>query len=211
MDDNALALCELSNDLVYAKIPKDKLWYYISHSLEAGRDLAKEYQGNDIMTLYRENHIQINYLDKSTEKFGVMLRGNAVLSQKGCSVELYRESISLLAAHSRVEGGALLDYDTALWIHLAHEFYHYLEFKNGTTISMQLEPVKTINTKLFVRKAHVKRCEEIAAHAFAKELLKLPVLPNYYDYLYLIDCGKMTQIQFESMLKKNSELLHAEG
>ncbi len=207
MDDHALALCELSNDLIYGKIPKDKLSYYVSNSLLAGEDAAKKYQGSDIFELYRKNGIQINYLEKSSEQFGVMLRGNIVLSGKGCSVELYRESIRQLAAHSKTEDGAALNYDSALRIHLAHEFYHFLEYREGSTISMRLNPVKTLDLKFYSRRAHVRRCEEVAAHAFAKELLGLPVLPNYYDYLYLIDCGKLSRFKFETMLETNRKLL----
>lgn len=207
MDDHALALCELSNDLIYGKIPKDKLFYYVSNSLLAGKDAAKKYQGSDILKLYQENGIRVDYLDKSPEQFGVLLRGNAVLSGKDCSVELYRESIRQLAAHSKTEDGAALDYDFALRIHLAHEFYHFLEYREGTTISMRLDPVKTLDLKFYSRRAHVRRCEEVAAHAFAKELLGLPVLPNYYDYLYLIDCGKLSRSKFESMLETNRKLL----
>jgi hypothetical protein len=207
MDDNTLALCELSNDLAYAKIPQEKFLYYISHSLESGRKAAKEFQGCDIIKLYDEHHIHIKYLKESKERFGIMLRGSVILSQKECSVELYNTSISELAAHSKFDGGALLDYDSALRIHLAHEFYHFWEYKNGNTISMRLDTVQTLKLKFYTRNAHVKRCEEIAAHAFTKELLKLPVLPNYYDYLYLIDCGKLTQSAFETLLMRNSSLL----
>lgn len=207
MDDRVLALCELSNDLIYGKIPKDKLSYYVSNSLLAGKDAARQFQGCDIFELYRKNEIQINYLEKSSEQFGVMLRGNIVLSGKGCSVELYRESIRQLAAHSKTEDGAALNYDSALRIHLAHEFYHFLEYREGSTIATRLEPVITLNLKFCARRAHVRRCEEVAAHAFAKELLALPVLPNYYDYLYLIDCGKLTRFQFETMLETKRQLL----
>jgi hypothetical protein len=208
MDDNTLALCELSNDLVYAKIPQEKLWYYISNSQESGRNAAREFRNCDVLKLYDEYHIRIKYLNKSTERFGILLRGSAILSQKECCVELYRTSITELAEHSKFDGGTLLDYDSALRIHLAHEFYHFLEYKKGITISMRLDPVQTLKLKLYARNVHVKRCEEIAAHAFAKELLKLPVLPNYYDYLYLIDCGKLTQFAFETMLEKNRSLLY---
>lgn len=208
MDDNTLALCELSNDLVYAKIPKKKLQYYISRSLESGKSAAEKYKGCDIQELYKINNISIKYLDKSTEHFGVLLRGSAVLSKKECSVELYRSSIMELAEHSKLEGGNLLDYNTALAIHLAHEFYHFLEYVSGKPISMQLDAVQTFDFKLFTRSAHVRRCEEIAAHAFAKELLNLSVLPNYYDYLYLIDCGKMTQISFDNMIEKYHAILN---
>lgn len=55
-----------------------------------------------------------------------------------------------------------------------------------------LDPV--INFKLFKLKkyAHIKRCSEIAAHAFVKEFLNLDTLPNHYDFEYLIQNKKMS-------------------
>ncbi len=41
MDDRILAACELSNDLIFQKIPKDRLAYYIDVPLAAGRKAAR--------------------------------------------------------------------------------------------------------------------------------------------------------------------------
>jgi hypothetical protein len=54
----------------------------------------------------------------------------------------------------------------------------------------------------FTRKARIQRCSEIAAHAFAKELLGLKELPNVYDYIYLVNSGKMKKDYFAGMLKE---------
>lgn len=209
MEDEVLALCELSNDLVYEKIPEDKLRYYIGESLKAGREAALPLEGRDILELYRENRIRIHYQDRSPGKFGVLLRGSAEMDEKECGVTLYRASIAELAGHAKSEGEPLLDYDGALRIHLAHEFYHFQEYRQGSVISARLDPVVTLRIGRYARTAHVRRCEEIAAHAFAKELLGLPVLPNYYDYLYLIDTGAMTKADFDKMLERRRALLKA--
>ena len=42
MEDRILAMCELSNDLLFHKIPRERLGYYVDASLEAGRQLGGE-------------------------------------------------------------------------------------------------------------------------------------------------------------------------
>jgi len=208
MDDRALALCELSNDLLYQKIPREKLAYYVDNSLLAGKTAAAEFAGQDLLQLYAKNNIRIAYYDKSGERFGVTFRAQTTMSKKECKVELFRASVNELASHSRFQGKNMLNYQAALDVHLAHEFFHFLEYKRGQFVSAQLDRIQTLTLPFFTRYAHISRCSEIAAHAFAKELLGLPVLPNFYDYLYLIDLKKTTQKDFDAMYDSNCKILY---
>lgn len=122
-----------------------------------------------------------------------------VMDAKGCSVEIYRDSIEALAKHSRWKD-TVLTCEQALEIHLAHEFFHILEYLENSSVVKEMEPVQTFSFFGLRRFSQVQRCGEIAAHVFAKELLKLPVLPNLYDYLYLIGTGKMTPLAFDDMV-----------
>ena len=130
------------------------------------------------------------------------------MSKKECKVELFRASVNELASHSRFQGKNMLNYQAALDVHLAHEFFHFLEYKRGQFVSAQLDRIQTLTLPFFTRYAHISRCSEIAAHAFAKELLGLPVLPNFYDYLYLIDLKKTTQKDFDAMYDSNCKILY---
>jgi len=207
MDDRVLALCELSNDLLYHKIPLEKLPYYVDNSLAAGRTAAEEFKGREIKQLYRENKIEIEYFDKSSERFGVSFRGQSTMSKKGCKVELYRSSVKELARHSCFNNEKVLDYETALQVHLAHEFFHFLEYQRDKFVSDQLDTIQTMKLLFFTRTVHINRCSEIAAHAFAEVMIGLPVLPNFYDYLYLMDTAKMTQKSFDAMIENNGKIL----
>lgn len=208
MDDRVLALCELSNDLLYAKIPRERLAYYVDESLSRGAGAAHEFSGHDIHELYRKNRIAIEYSEAGNSSYGVILRGQAVLSKTECKVELYRASIEELARHSIYDGALALDYESALKVHLSHEFFHWLEYSRNAPVPEGLEGVTSFSFLGFQRKSRINRCSEIAAHAFAKELLSLPFLPNLYDYMYLMDTGKLLPGQFEGLLK-NMELLLA--
>lgn len=206
MDDRVLALCELSNDLLFLKIPEKRLAYYVDSSLEAGRTAAALFRGQDIQELYRQNNIEVRYAGTGKQNYNVILRGQSAMDKKGCRVEVYKDSIAALALHSAWEGQSLTP-ELALEIHLAHEFFHIWEFQEERSIVDALEPITCVNFLGMKRTSHIHRCEEIAAHAFAKTLLELPVLPNLYDYLYLIGIGKMTQDAFQALIERMTALL----
>lgn len=206
-NDRILALCELSNDLLYGKIPEDKISYYVDSSLAAGRAAAKEYVGMDIRELYQSNNILIEYCKEYKSSFGVMLRGQMVMGKDGSKVELYSSSIESLAKNSRIYETAPISYDLALNIHLAHEFFHFLEYKSSMFVSDQLDSIVIMKLFGFHRRARINRCSEIAAHGFAKELLHLKYLPNLYDYAYLINTAKMTEKDLSDMMSRMELIL----
>ena len=51
MEDRILAMCELSNDLLFHKIPRERLGYYVDAALEAGRSAATCFSGRSIREL----------------------------------------------------------------------------------------------------------------------------------------------------------------
>jgi len=130
------------------------------------------------------------------------------MGSQGCSVEVYQDSINELAAHSQYQGCSLTP-EQALEVHLAHEFFHIWEYQNDRSIVDELEPIVSLRVLGFQRTSHIYKCGEIAAHAFAKELLGLPFLPNFYDYLYLMNTGKMTRPAFDGLLQDMTARLAA--
>ena len=107
MDDRVLDLCELSNDLLFHKIPKERLAYYADASLEAGRTAARGFLGQDVRKLYRQSGSEIRYAGNGKQNYGVILRGQSVMGEEQCSVDVYQDSIRELAAHSAWEGQSL--------------------------------------------------------------------------------------------------------
>ena len=209
MDDRVLAMCELSNDLLFQKIPRERLGYYVDCSLEAGRGAARQFAGKEIRSLYAEYGVKILNAGNGRKNYGVILRGQAVLDSKGCSVEVYQDSIQTLAAHSEWKG-ITLTLEQALDIHLAHEFFHIWEYLEHCSIAEQLDSITRFSFLGLGLTAHIQRCGEIAAHAFAKELLNLQVLPNLYDYLYLIGTDKMSCSAFDELTARMTALLFFE-
>lgn len=225
ISDQVLAMFELANDLLYGRIPKDRYGYYTGEALRLGREAAAACRGataacqeaadgrlddGDIYSMYEKAGIEILYQEQGGTNYGISFRAQTEFGKDGSAkVLIYRGSIAALAAKSgELDADLRLDEDQALRVHLAHEYFHYLE-ENGliraeggnlgsgsSYVPDLLEPVELPRILGRRRKAGVLRCSEIAAHAFAKELLGLPVLPNYYDYTYLIAEGKLGKEEF---------------
>ncbi len=92
LDDRILAMLELSGDMFFHKIPKERCAYYIDAALDAGEQLEEKFAGLDIHSLYREFGIHIEYKERSGASYGVLLRGQIELSASSSVVLLYRAS-----------------------------------------------------------------------------------------------------------------------
>ena len=93
-------------------------------------------------------------------------------------------------------------------MHLAHELFHFFEFVNEEVVSDTLDSILLSSFLGIKRYSGILRTSEIAAHAFAKELLQLKYLPNYYDYQYLIKNGKYSVEDLKRRKKEFNDLLN---
>jgi hypothetical protein len=179
--DEFLGYLELKQDLLFDKIPKNQMKFYIDSSLEIGRNACIEMKGKTLKNLYDLSKIDIVYEEKSGQLFKTKLRAQFEKGKNGKDqVTIYKESIQNLA---KLSG---LTYEEALNIHLAHEYFHFWELEKNRPVNEILPKVPL--TKLFgwQRYGTILRTSEIAANSFTKELLNLNTLPNFFDYKYLI-------------------------
>ena len=190
LTDNALYLLELQQDILFHKIPKKKIQYYIDEAGHIGREYAKEYKGKNIRNILEKEGISV-VIEKSSKGKSLGLRGEIVFSKKEKKIVIYEDSMEQLHAslkkHYR-DIGLKKAYD----IHLAHEFYHYLEYKNGKSTNELLDKIESIKIGPYIRKASILKTREIAAHSFCKEFLGLPFNPLIIDYIYLIENNEAT-------------------
>lgn len=205
--DEVLGLCELTNDLLYHKIPKDKVSFYVEESLKIGKSAARSYEGMDIIEVCKESGIEIEFLEESKKMYGVSFRAQVEMSQKQAKIWIYKGSLEDLAKNSKYAGRKPISYQDALRIHLCHEFFHYLEYKQNRFVSDILPKIITLQAFGLKIERSINRCSEIAAHAFAKDLLQLEELPNVYDYIYLINSGQMKQDHFSEMIQSYENML----
>lgn len=209
--DFSLAMAELSADMVFGKIPKERYSYYIENSLKVGREAAKKCPGKSVAELYEDFNAEILREKEAPRVGGIELRAQTVTEKGITKVHIYEDSIRNLVENSAWEGEKSLDFETALYTHLYHELFHVLEEKNNAYVSDLLESVVTWKLFSFSGKSHVLRCSEIAAHSFAKEMLGLPWLPNFYDYIYLRNQQRLSETQFTDYFDRMQTLVEACG
>lgn len=184
-----LGQLELQKSPVYEKMTDGEQAYYIIQSLKIGKEAAQKMQTKNktILELIEEQGIRL--IKKKLSKFpdDFILRGEIHFTQSSCEITVYEDSIQSIYKDGcqSLPAGMALSQKQALAVHLSHEFFHYLEFQSGKTVSEHLAKLSVPNFFGRMRQVEVFASSEIAAHAFAKQFCQLNVLPNYYDIYYL--------------------------
>ncbi|MBE9917455.1 hypothetical protein G8C92_25920 [Paenibacillus donghaensis] len=191
LSDEVLGCMELRQDPLFHKIPPANIPYYVHESLQAGRLAAAAYKGHGIRELCRNNGLHYEITEASGKFHNVSFRAQIDFAKKPPEIILYASSLKGMQTVCKdvlgeLSGTAETDLDLLVDIHLAHEFYHWLEYRDKVFTNEKLETIEVFKLGPFTKKSSVVQCCEIAAHAFCKELLDLPCLPNLLDYAYLI-------------------------
>jgi len=186
--DPFLGYLELKQDLLYHKIPIEKIPYYIEEALQAGKILGQEFKGHSVKELLANHQITLKTETGDGNFFKVKFRAQFETDAKGMNqIFLYEQSIQELADANQLAEEEIEE------IVLTHEFFHFLEDQRQLLIPEKLDSIETFRLGKFTRNAHVQRTSEIAANSFAKEVLGLANLPNYYDYIFLLKNDQLTE------------------
>ena len=196
VDDRFLAYLELRKDTFFHKIPTEKIRYYIDGALAYGKQLA----------------VTVDFVDSSElcDRLGVMVikeitgktetvRGTLELVKNKKTIRMYQQSLRQVARDHNI---TLAQLEEAV---LLHELFHLLEEQTRSTTE-QLERVETMQFLGFKRTAAVRQTREIAAHAFVKERMQLPFLPNYWDYSWDVEDTRESLLaieEFRSIMEKS--------
>lgn len=192
--DQALAVIELQRDLLFQRIPEDRVRIYADRSLAAGLQQAERFAGRSLDALCREKHLEVIYSDAVSGMGGVNFRAKIEYEKNSAQVILFRKTVIELAdkVNPLLQPEQRLDFKRISEVMTAHEFFHYLELTEIGEVADSADKVEIIRLFGIRRYARIARCGEVAAHMFAKTFLQLPFLPNYLDYLYLVAQGKWT-------------------
>ena len=196
VDDRFLAYLELRKDTFFHKIPTEKIRYYIDGALAYGKQLA----------------VTVDFVDSSElcDRLGVMVikeitgktetvRGTLELVKNKKTIRMYQQSLRQVARDHNI---TLAQLEEAV---LLHELFHLLEEQTRSTTE-QLERIETMQFLGFKRTAAVRQTREIAAHAFVKERMQLPFLPNYWDYSWDVEDTRESLLaieEFRSVMEKS--------
>lgn len=204
--DETMACAELEQDPLFHKIPAEQIPYYISRSLAKGREAAAVYIGRDIRELCQEEGLRYDITSRSGTFHKVQFRAQIDFAKNPPEIIVYAESLAgMKRSYQEVVGTVVegTELDRLIDIHLAHEFYHYLEYKSGKFTNEELEPIEVFRLgRWLTKRSSVVKTSEIAAHAFCKELMGLPCLPNVLDYVYLMQNKELSEAQFAAQVER---------
>lgn len=176
-DDRFLAYLELRKDTFFHKIPTEKIRYYIDGALAYGKQLAVTVDFVDSSELC--DRLGVTVIKEITGKTETV-RGTLELVKNKKTIRMYQQSLRQVARDHNI---TLAQLEEAV---LLHELFHLLEEQTRSTTE-QLERIETMQFLGFKRTAAVRQTREIAAHAFVKERMQLPFLPNYWDYSWDVE------------------------
>ena len=195
-DDRFLAYLELRKDTFFHKIPTEKIRYYIDGALAYGKQLAVTADFVDPSELCdRLGVMVIKEITGKTET----VRGTLELVKNKKTIRMYQQPLRQIAHDHNI---TLAQLEEAV---LLHELFHLLEEQTRSTTE-QLERVETMQFLGFKRTAAVRQTREIAAHAFVKERMQLPFLPNYWDYSWDVEDTRESLLaieEFRSVMEKS--------
>ena len=195
-DDRFLAYLELRKDTFFHKIPTEKIRYYIDGALAYGKQLAVTADFVDPSELCdRLGVMVIKEITGKTET----VRGTLELAKNKKTIRMYQQPLRQIAHYHNI---TLAQLEEAV---LLHELFHLLEEQTRSTTE-QLERVETMQFLGFKRTAAVRQTREIAAHAFVKERMQLPFLPNYWDYSWDVEDTRESLLaieEFRSVMEKS--------
>ncbi len=188
MSDYDLAHEQLTRDLFYQKVPPEQAEQYVCTALKIGADVAKACPSKDIYELCADNNIRVEKLSAKGKYFGVRMRAEIHMSDEETKILLYWQSIEDITQSLQdfFPDDQRMSLDTILKMHLAHEFFHYIEQRDSMRVNEMLPKVVTFSFLGFKRRATILTLSEVAAHSFSKELLQLPHYPYLYDKLYAL-------------------------
>lgn len=195
-DDRFLAYLELRKDTFFHKIPTEKIRYYIDGALAYGKQLAVTVDFVDSSELC--DRLGVTVIKEITGKTETV-RGTLELVKNKKTIRMYRQSLRQVARDHNI---TLAQLEEAV---LLHELFHLLEEQTRSTTE-QLERIETMQFLGFKRTAAVRQTREIAAHAFVKERMQLPFLPNYWDYSWDVEDTRESLLaieEFRSIMEKS--------
>lgn len=188
-DSRELANAELRRNPLYARFSDEGKEWYIEQSLKLGTETAEQQLERDdnILRLLEEDGVELIRKSGSDVNSPSALRSEIEFKANGSKILIYMDSVRSISENSRKHAphDLKLQEKGAFEMHVAHEYFHYLEFASGKTTSQRLPRMEIAWLGKLKRRIEVRETCEIAAQAFAMRFCGLSVLPTYYDLLLI--------------------------
>ena len=189
----ALGLAQLREDLLYRRIPASQRAALVAAALADGHALAERagsQWGRDPSVIASRCNLPVRHCEQDAGFGSTVVYAQYV--ERPSAITLYLPAIHaldrLLARQGRSCGAA-----GTLPMFLAHELYHHFDCERGTERLSRRHAIRIFRIGSWHWLSGLSSLCEIAAGAFAQQLLGLPFHPKYLDCLLRGDAVKGPQ------------------
>ena len=168
------AYLDFKDDRYFYLVNKDKIEDYLNFAIEEGKKKAVLYKNKKLEEELLNNNIKLIYSDNNSDYAGLIIYARTVLTNKDICIEIFNKAIKKKAERLN------MDYDTLIKLHLAHEFFHALEYKENCLTSSKVELVYQ-KILFFKIKRELSSLNEVAANSFAYYYLNETIIPQLTD------------------------------
>ena len=182
--DAALGLAALGSDVQFHRIRKTERGELVELALQDGRSLARQacqHWGNDPFVVAARCNVPV--MESHTEAGFGSTEIYAEYAARPPSITLFmpatRRLDALVAKHSRFHWGI----ERTTPVFLAHELYHHFDCMRGKDALIHRHRVRILKLGRWTWTAGLATLPEIAAGAFAQQLLRLDFHPKLLDVL----------------------------
>ena len=204
----------LSQDKYCKYIPKQHVLKYIDEAIGIGGNKADEIKKKKKYITFREIPGIMNadpYIQTVTESGGYQIAAYTVFQDDHCKVVLNEDVIKLklrcllewaqddISRQRKIED--MNSFEKMKGLHLAHEYFHCIEYLCGERVYEKLAPVEVkVLFGTFLK--NIRTVSEIGAHSFVKSLFSLSVSPVMPDYITMLMTGMLEPEGFQNQLEK---------
>lgn len=198
LTDEAWSFLELKEDSLFAFLKQEEYAVHVCGAMNDGKKKAAGLTMNQITHRMGQCRIQVKIVKG---KNPIQVHSQTLWNKGTLKVELFEtvieEIVSLLD-----KKGISMTWQEIRDLHLAHEYYHCMEYLQERQISCSLPPVCYRTIGIIKRQGYLNRTREIAAHMFAKEVCACPFHPKYLDVLLWEEQDKEFTRQYDEECRK---------
>jgi hypothetical protein len=185
-EPRALGLLQLREDPQYPRIPAARRIGLVEAALEDGRSLADrtgELWGREPAKIAARCDVPV-VRSEDDAGFGSVVVYAQYAARTPC-ITLYVPAILRLDALMAERGAGVCAIGSTVPVFLAHELYHHFDCLRGSERLSRRHLVKIFGVGSWHWTSGLSSLSEIAAGAFAQQLLDLPFHPKLLDLLLL--------------------------
>ena len=194
-DPQGSGLLILREDAQYRRIPGRQRVALVQAALDDGRSLADQISsrwGRDPSAIASNCNVPVRRSHEDGGYGGTVFYAEYIA--RPCGITLYLPAIQKLDRLIAGQGQSYGRTAGTLPIFLAHELYHHFDCQRGNARLSRRHAIPIFSIGAWHWKAGLSSLCEIAAGAFAQQLLGLPFHPKYLDSLVRADLAARPEL-----------------